>query len=42
MSATKLALKAAKAAIDAHSYEAALEHIDKALLTDPNNYHAYV
>lgn len=42
MSAVKTALKAAKAALDAHQYDHAVEHATKALEEDPNNYHAYV
>lgn len=40
MSTTKTALKAAKAAIDAHKYEEATEQARKALAADPNSYHA--
>lgn len=42
MSTIKAALKAAKAAIDAHKYDEAVEHVHKVLSTDPGNYHAYV
>ncbi|KAL8720110.1 MAG: hypothetical protein Q9225_002986 [Loekoesia sp. 1 TL-2023] len=42
MSAIKTALKAAKAALDAHQYDHAVEHATKVLKEDPNNYHANV
>ena len=42
MSATKAALKAAKAALDAHKYEEAIEQAQRALAADPQNYHASV
>ncbi|KAL8851106.1 MAG: hypothetical protein Q9221_004002 [Calogaya cf. arnoldii] len=42
MSMAKAALKAAKAALDAHQYESAIENADKALKEDPKNYHANV
>lgn len=40
MAASKSALKAAKSALDAQQYDEAIEHANKALGTDPNNYHA--
>ena len=42
MSATKSALKAAKAALDAHKYEDAIEHANSVLAADPQNYNAKV
>lgn len=42
MSSQKAALKAAKAALDAHKDNEAIEHINKILSIDPRNYHAYV
>ncbi len=42
MSTTKAALKAAKASLDAQKYEEAVEHANKVLAIDPQNYHAYV
>lgn len=42
MSTLKAALKAAKAALDAHKYGEAIEYVHKVLSTDPGNYHAYV
>ena len=42
MSATKAALKAAKASLDAQKYDDAVEHAKKVLAIDPHNYHAYV
>ena len=42
MSATKSALKAAKAALDAHKYEDAIEHVNSVLAADPRNYNANV
>ena len=42
MSATKSALKAAKAALDAHKYEDAIEHANSVLAADPRNYNANV
>jgi superkiller protein 3 len=40
MSSTKAALKAAKAALDASKFDVAITHSEKALTTDPQNYHA--
>ena len=42
MSNAKVALKAAKAAIDAHKYLEATDQAKKVLDLDPGNYHAYV
>ncbi|CAO1602709.1 Superkiller protein 3 [Xanthoria calcicola] len=42
MSAVKSALRAAKAALDAHQYGSAIENANKALKEDPKNYHANV
>lgn len=42
MSTVKSALRAAKAALDAHQYGSAIENANKALKEDPKNYHAYV
>ncbi|KAL8738690.1 MAG: hypothetical protein Q9181_000574 [Wetmoreana brouardii] len=42
MSAVKAGLKAAKGAIDAHQYDAAIEHATKILKEDSKNYHANV
>ena len=42
MSNTKAALKAAKAALDGHNYEAAAKEAQKVLEVDQNNYHASV
>ena len=42
MSATKTALKAAKAALDAHKYEDAIEQANTVLAADPKNYNATV
>lgn len=42
MSSTKIALKAAKVALDAEKYDDTVEHAKKVLTTDPNHYHAYV
>ncbi|SLM37046.1 Tetratricopeptide-like helical domain [Lasallia pustulata] len=42
MSATKTALKAAKAALDAHKYQDAIEQARKVLAADPQSYHANV
>ena len=42
MSTIKTALKAAKASLDAQKYDEAVEHANKVLATDPQNYHAYV
>ena len=42
MSATKSALKAAKAALDAHKYEDAIEQANSVLAADPRNYNANV
>ncbi|KAL9000793.1 MAG: hypothetical protein Q9169_000547 [Polycauliona sp. 2 TL-2023] len=42
MSALKSALRAAKAALDAHQYEKAIENANQALKEDPKNYHANV
>ncbi|KAL8764608.1 MAG: hypothetical protein Q9209_007957 [Squamulea sp. 1 TL-2023] len=42
MSTVKSALKAAKAALDAHQYELAVENANKVLKEDPRNYHANV
>ncbi|MCJ1415113.1 Superkiller protein 3 [Xylographa parallela] len=42
MSNTKAALKAAKAALDGHNYEAAAKEAQKVLEVDQNNYHANV
>ena len=42
MSATKSALKAAKAALDAHNYEDAIEQAKSVLAADPRNYNANV
>lgn len=42
MSMVKSALKAAKAALDAHQYENAVDNANKVLKEDPKNYHAYV
>ena len=40
MSASKVALKAAKTAIDAKKYDDAIEYVNTVLAADPNNYHA--
>lgn len=40
MSGTKAALKAAKAALDAHQYQDAIDQAKKVLALDPRNYHA--
>ncbi|KAL8699923.1 MAG: hypothetical protein Q9201_005733 [Fulgogasparrea decipioides] len=42
MSAVKAGLKAAKGALDAHQYDAAIEHATKILKEDSKNYHANV
>ncbi|KAL9127987.1 MAG: hypothetical protein Q9217_003248 [Psora testacea] len=42
MSSVKSALKAAKAAIDAHTFENAVDEANKALASDPKSYHAKV
>lgn len=42
MSATKTALKAAKAALDAHKYQDAIEQANAALAVDPKSYNAKV
>ncbi|KAL9587646.1 MAG: hypothetical protein Q9212_000100 [Teloschistes hypoglaucus] len=42
MSTIKNALKAAKAALDAHQYDAAIENATKVLTEDPKHYHANV
>ena len=42
MSATKSTLKAAKAALDAHKYEDAIEQANSVLAADPRNYNANV
>ncbi|KAL8776330.1 MAG: hypothetical protein Q9213_008314 [Squamulea squamosa] len=42
MSAVKSALRAAKAALDAHQYELAIENANRVLQEDPRNYHANV
>ena len=42
MSSTRAALKAAKAALDAHKYNEAVEQAKKVLEFDSDNYHAYV
>ena len=42
MSTSKVALKAAKAALDAHRYEEAAKEARNALEVDPQNYHASV
>ena len=42
MSTTKTALKAAKAALDAHKYEEAIEQAKSVTATDPTNYNANV
>ena len=42
MSSSKAALKAAKAAIDAHKYDEAVKEAHKALAIDSKNYHASV
>lgn len=42
MASTKTALKAAKAALDAEKYDAAVEHVKNVLSIDPHQYHAYV
>jgi superkiller protein 3 len=42
MSTTKVALKAAKASLDVQRYDEAVEHTNKVLAVDPQNYHAYV
>jgi len=42
MSSTKAALKAAKAALDAHKYEDAIEQTKKVLAADPKSYNANV
>ena len=41
MSATKAALKAAKAALDADNYEDAIDQARTVLRTESKNYHAY-
>ena len=40
MATSRLALKAAKNALDAQKYDEAIEHANKVLGTDANNYHA--
>ena len=40
MSATKTALKAAKAALDARRYDDAAKEAEKVLENDPKHYHA--
>ena len=42
MSGPKSALKAAKAALDAHKYNDAVEQANKVLAVDAKNYYAYV
>ena len=42
MSGTKAALKAARAALDAHRYLDAAEQANKVLATDAHSYQAYV
>lgn len=42
MSTAKVALKAAKAALDANQYDEAVKQAEKALEADPQNYHALV
>ena len=42
MSTAKVALKAAKAALDAHQYDEAVKQAEKVLELDPKNYHALV
>ena len=42
MSNTKVALKAAKAALDGHQYDIAAKEAQKVLDVDQNNYHALV
>ena len=42
MSSTRAALKAAKAALDGHNYEAAVKEAQNVLDVDQNNYHASV
>lgn len=42
MSNAKLALKAAKAALDTHQYDEAIKQAEKVLEIDPKNYHALV
>ena len=42
MSTSKGALKATKAALDAHNYEEAIKEARKAVEIDPKNYHALV
>ena len=42
MSSSKAVLKAAKAALDAHKYEEAVKEVQKVLVDDPKNYHAFV
>lgn len=40
MSSARAALKAAKAALDAHKYNDAVQHAHMVLKADSNNYHA--
>jgi predicted negative regulator of RcsB-dependent stress response len=40
MSASKAALRAAKAAIDEQRYDDAAAHVEKVLVSEPRNYHA--
>ena len=42
MSSSKAALKAAKAALDAHKYDEAAKEVQNLLVDDPKNYHALV
>lgn len=42
MSATKIALRASKAALDRKDHDEAVEQATKVLEVDADNYHAYV
>ena len=42
MSSNKMALKAAKAALDSHKYDDAAKEANKVLESEPRHYHAYV